>query len=138
MIVTTQKDAVRFPKDRPPRPADLLHAGGDQDPARREGLSGLRPQNLFPLTWKRCSIYVARALIAPIQALPLTWVARLGRVGRRRSLIGSTPGTGAWRCETCDVASARKRSPEEIRALARENFRRIGENFACAAQDGRP
>ena len=26
----------------------------------------------------------------------------------------------------------REKSPAEIRALARENFRRIGENFACA------
>ena len=28
----------------------------------------------------------------------------------------------------------REKSPEEIRALARENFRRIGENFACAVK----
>jgi KDO2-lipid IV(A) lauroyltransferase len=27
-----------------------------------------------------------------------------------------------------------EKSPDEIRALARENFRRIGENFACAAK----
>ena len=25
-----------------------------------------------------------------------------------------------------------EKTPDEIRALARENFRRIGENFACA------
>ena len=27
-----------------------------------------------------------------------------------------------------------QRTPAEIRALARENFRRIGENFACAVK----
>ncbi len=75
----------------------------------------------------------ARALIALVQALPLRWVARLGRLGgglawaldgrHRRVAIGNL--THAFGGE---------KSPAEIRALARENFRRIGENFACAAR----
>jgi KDO2-lipid IV(A) lauroyltransferase len=74
----------------------------------------------------------ARALIALIQALPLRWVARLGRLG----------GGLAWALdgrhrrvaiENLTHAFGGEKSPAEIRALARENFRRIGENFACAA-----
>jgi len=77
-------------------------------------------------------LYVlARALVAFVQALPLTWVARLGRAGgavvfwadarhRRVALANLT------------MCFAQEKSPREIRGLARENFRRIGENYACA------
>ena len=42
--------------------------------------------------------WFARALIAVIQALPLNFVARSGaRAAHWR--IGSTRGTGAWRCK---------------------------------------
>ena len=75
----------------------------------------------------------ARAGGRCIQALPLTWVARLGRAGgalaywldarhRRVALHNLTMCFGG------------EKSPAEIRALARENFRRIGENFACAVK----
>ena len=73
----------------------------------------------------------ARSLIALLQALPLTLVARVGRIGgalaygldarhRRRALSNLT------------MCFAGEKSTVEIRALARENFRRIGENYACA------
>ena len=77
--------------------------------------------------------YIASALIGFLQSLPLDWVARLGRAGG---------GLAYW----CDARHRRvairnltmcfgaEKSPAEIRALARENFRRIGENFACAAK----
>src|SRR5579872_7238092 len=77
--------------------------------------------------------YAASGLIALLQALPLTWVARIGR---------ACGGLVYW----CDARHRRvavrnltmclggEKSPEEIRALARENFRRIGENFGCAAK----
>jgi KDO2-lipid IV(A) lauroyltransferase len=75
----------------------------------------------------------ARGLIAGVQALPLRWVARLGRCGgavaywldvrhRRVALRNLQQVLGG------------ERSPAELRALARENYRRIGENFACAAK----
>jgi lauroyl/myristoyl acyltransferase len=75
----------------------------------------------------------ARVLVALIQALPLTLVAWLGRRGgalvwwldarhRRVTLRNLTMCFGA------------EKSPREIRALARENFRRIGENFGCAVK----
>src|SRR6266436_5136840 len=74
---------------------------------------------------------LARALVAFMQALPLTWVARLGRAGgavafwadsrhRRVALANLT------------MCFEQEKSPREIRGLARENFRRIGENYACA------
>ena len=75
--------------------------------------------------------WFARALVTVIQALPLPFVARLGRAGgglafwldarhRRVALKNLTMCFGG------------EKSPEEIRALARENFRRIGENYASA------
>ena len=75
----------------------------------------------------------ARWLLALIQALPLTLVARLGRIG----------GGLAYRLDArhrrvalqnLTMCFSREKSPEEIRALARENFRLIGENFACAVK----
>jgi lauroyl/myristoyl acyltransferase len=77
--------------------------------------------------------YVARALVAGLQALPLTWVARLGRF---------CGGVAYWvdvrhrRVALSNLAMCfgREKPPAELRALARENFRRIGESFACAVK----
>lgn len=77
--------------------------------------------------------YLARALVALIQALPLTCVARLGRAGG---------GLAYWldarhrRVTQRNLAKCfgHEKSPAELRALARENFRRIGENYACAVK----
>ena len=76
---------------------------------------------------------VARALIAILQALPLTTVARLGRAGgavaywldarHRRVAV-----------KNLTLCFGREKSPIEIRALARENFRRLGENYSCAVK----
>lgn len=76
---------------------------------------------------------VARALIGLLQSLPLIWVARLGRTGgalaywldarHRRVAI-----------KNLTFCFKKEKSPREIRDLARENFRRIGENFACAVK----
>jgi len=76
---------------------------------------------------------VIRGLVRIVQALPLVWVARLGRSG----------GAAAWWLDARHRRVARRnlrlvfgqeKSDAEIRALARENFRRIGENFACAVK----
>ena len=75
----------------------------------------------------------ARAMVAILQALPLTLVARLGRAG----------GGLAFRLDArhrrvalknLAMCFGREKSPAEIHALARENFRRIGENFASAVK----
>jgi lauroyl/myristoyl acyltransferase len=74
---------------------------------------------------------IARALVAFLQTLPLPWVARLGRMG----------GALAYRLDArhrrvalsnLTLCFGHEKSPEEIRALAKENFRRIGENYASA------
>jgi len=75
--------------------------------------------------------WLARALVALIQSLPLAVVARLGRAG----------GGAAWwldarhrrvALKNLTMCFRQEKSPEEIHALARENFRRLGENYACA------
>jgi lauroyl/myristoyl acyltransferase len=74
---------------------------------------------------------IARGLLALLQSLPLRAAARVGRAAgavayvldvrhRRVALRNLTMCFGA------------EKAPAEIRALARENFRRIGENLACA------
>ena len=80
------------------------------------------------------AIYLfARSVVVFLQALPLLWVARLGRAlgaltywldGRHRRVV----------LENLTLCFGREKSPEEIRAIARENFRRIGENYCCAVK----
>ena len=71
------------------------------------------------------------ALIAVIQALPLTWVARLGRAGGGLAywLDGRHRRVALKNLAMC---FGNEKSPDEIRAIARENFRRIGENYVSA------
>src|SRR5580765_3797528 len=75
--------------------------------------------------------YVARFLIACIQALPLLWVARLGRFGGGLAfwLDGRHRQVTIDNLTRCFSAT---RSKPEIRSLAKEHFRRVGENFGCA------
>jgi len=75
--------------------------------------------------------FIARGVIAFLQALPLVWLARLGRAGGALAFWFD----GRHRRVALDnltLCFGREKSPEEIRALARENFQRIGENFASA------
>jgi lauroyl/myristoyl acyltransferase len=76
---------------------------------------------------------LARVVVAFLQALPLRWVARLGRTG----------GALAWWLDArhrrvalhnLNLCFGNEKSPDEIRALAQENFRCIGENYACAVK----
>ncbi len=76
---------------------------------------------------------LARGLIGLIQALPLTWVARLGRGGGALAFaLDARHRRVALRNLTMCLGG--EKSAAEIRALARENLRRIGENFACAVK----
>jgi lauroyl/myristoyl acyltransferase len=76
---------------------------------------------------------LGRGVVAFLQALPLVWVARLGRAGgalaywldgRHRRVV----------LDNLTRCFGREKSRAEIRALARENFRRIGENYASAVK----
>jgi lauroyl/myristoyl acyltransferase len=77
--------------------------------------------------------WLARAVVALLQALPLRTVARLGRAGG---------GLAYWldarhrrvALRNLAMCFGQEKPAVEIRALARENFRRIGECFASAAK----
>jgi lauroyl/myristoyl acyltransferase len=74
-----------------------------------------------------------RSIVVLIQALPLRTVARLGRAGGALFYwLDARHRRVALRHLT--MCFGQEKSADEIRALARENFRRIGENFACAAK----
>src|SRR5262245_5355782 len=76
---------------------------------------------------------LARFLVLILQSLPLTTVARLGRMfGILAYVVDGCHRRVANR--NLALCFGTEKSPAELRALARENFRRIGENFACAAK----
>ena len=76
---------------------------------------------------------LGRAAIVMLQALPLVWVARLGRLGggvafyldRRHRRVA---------LQNLTLCFGKEKTPGEIYAIARENFRRIGENYVCAVK----
>src|SRR5262245_3625740 len=72
---------------------------------------------------------VALALVKFLQALPLTWVARLGRAG---GALAYALDARHRRVAQRNLALCLGRDARTIRALARENFRRIGESYCCA------
>jgi KDO2-lipid IV(A) lauroyltransferase len=75
----------------------------------------------------------ARLLVAFLQALPLTTVARLGRAGGGAAYwLDARHRRVAMR--NLQLIFGAKKSPGELRALARENFRRLGENYCCAVK----
>ena len=76
---------------------------------------------------------VARAVIAFIELLPLRWVARLGRFFGALA-YGIDARHRKIAVQNLKLCFGSEKSENEIRAIARENFRRIGENFACAAK----
>jgi KDO2-lipid IV(A) lauroyltransferase len=76
---------------------------------------------------------LVRTLVAILQALPLDFVARIGRAA----------GGIAWgldrrhrsaSLENLKRALGSELSSQELHAIARENFRRIGENYASAVK----
>jgi lauroyl/myristoyl acyltransferase len=73
------------------------------------------------------------ALLVFLQALPLEWAARVGRffgglvyyaAGRQRRVA----------VKNLTMCFGAEKSQTEIRAIAKENFKRIGENFVCPIQ----
>ena len=93
----------------------------------------MRAQNLLSLIVDALLYYLLRAPIGLLQALPLAWVARIGRgfgalvyvIDRRHRRVATRNLT---MCLGAEI------SAPDIKALVRENFRRIGENFACAVK----
>lgn len=74
--------------------------------------------------------WFARAIILCIQALPIEFVARLGR------FCGALAHLSDARHRRVARNNLRRCFPEksetELRSIIRDNFRRLGENYACA------
>jgi lauroyl/myristoyl acyltransferase len=75
----------------------------------------------------------ARGMVVFLQALPLVWVAQLGRAGGALAfwLDGRHRKVALKNLTMC---FGTEKSAEEIRAIAKENFRRIGENYCGAVK----
>ncbi|MBI2947415.1 MAG: hypothetical protein HYY23_07200 [Verrucomicrobia bacterium] len=75
--------------------------------------------------------WMVRGVVALIQGLPLRWAARLGRAGGAVAfwLDGRHRRVALRNLDQCFGA---EKSADELRRIARENFRRIGENFVSA------
>ena len=74
--------------------------------------------------------WLGRGLVSVIAALPVVWVAWIGRriggliyfVDRRHRQVA---------LDNLTMCFGQEKSAAEIEGIARENFRRLGENFAC-------
>ena len=73
--------------------------------------------------------WMGKTFVGVFQALPLRWVARIGRAG----------GALAWcidrrhrQVAIDNLRSALNKDEKEVHLIAREHFRRLGENYACA------
>jgi KDO2-lipid IV(A) lauroyltransferase len=75
--------------------------------------------------------WFGRAWIAALQTLPLAWVARLGRLAGTLAFCLSRRYRQVA-INNLTLCFGDEKSPAEIRALALENFRRVGENFLAA------
>jgi KDO2-lipid IV(A) lauroyltransferase len=76
---------------------------------------------------------VARVVVAVVQALPLRAVARIGRVcGALAYWVDARHRRVALK--NLAQCFGGEKSPAEIRALARENFRRLGETYTTAVK----
>jgi lauroyl/myristoyl acyltransferase len=74
---------------------------------------------------------LARGLVALFQIMPLRWVARLGRViGTMAYWVDARHRRVAVKNLT--MCFGNEKTPGEIRALAKENFKRLGENYCSA------
>ena len=79
----------------------------------------------------RLVYWIALAAVKILQALPLRTVARFGRrAGALMYWIDARHRNVALKNLTMCFAS--EKSPKEIRQIARENLRRIGEAYCCA------
>lgn len=76
--------------------------------------------------------WAAKCFVVCLQALPIEWVARIGRSGGAMAHLLDTRHRRVMRRNLRHAFP--EKSEMEIRAIARENFRRLGENYACAVK----
>jgi lauroyl/myristoyl acyltransferase len=76
---------------------------------------------------------VVRLLVAFIHALPLTWVARMGRaLGGLAYFLDARHRRVTL--QNLAMCFEKEKTPAETRTLAKENFKRIGENYCSAVK----
>lgn len=75
--------------------------------------------------------HLGRVVIALIQWLPLPLVARLGRMGGGLAFCLDARHRRVAQ-KNLSMCFGGEKSPAEIAAITRENFRRLGENYVCA------
>lgn len=93
----------------------------------------MRPPDLLPVMLGRLAYWVARGVVATIQSLPLTWVARGGRfAGGIAFLLDARHRRVAT--HNLKASLGDRLTEDGIRTCVRENFMRIGENMACAVK----
>src|SRR5579863_8562619 len=81
----------------------------------------------------RSLYFFGRTLVALVQAMPLAWVALMGRCGGEVLFwVDGRHRKVALKNLTLCFYPAKTR--KDIHALARENFRRIGETYGCAVK----
>lgn len=79
----------------------------------------------------RLLYFVVLGLIKFLQAVPLRWVARIGRGGGAVAyFLDARHRNVAQR--NIAMCLGKELSPEQVHALAKENFRRLGESYCCA------
>src|SRR5437899_197506 len=76
--------------------------------------------------------FLARTAIGALQLLPLAMVGRVGRVAG--ALVYLVDARHRRVAQQNLRRAFSEKSDSEIRTLARENFKRIGENFSSAAK----
>jgi KDO2-lipid IV(A) lauroyltransferase len=77
--------------------------------------------------------FLAKALVVLLQALPINCVARLGRAGGALAFWVDVRHRHVA-VKNLALCFGHEKSAAEVRALAKENFRRLGENYACAVK----
>lgn len=76
--------------------------------------------------------WLARVFIMALRALPLEWVARMGRAGGAVTCALDARHRGVAIANL--TAAFPEKSAAEIEAIAKENFKRIGEAYATAVK----
>lgn len=79
----------------------------------------------------RLAYLLALGLVKFLQALRLQTVARLGRCGGALAYIIDVPHRRVA-LDNLARCFGREKTRAELRAIARENFKRLGENYSCA------
>jgi len=77
--------------------------------------------------------WLVLGLVKLLQTLPLRWVAHIGRAGGAVAYLLDARHRRVAQ-HNLEMCFGQEKSPGVIHALAKENFRRLGENYCCAVK----